>query len=226
MASPAEPSPSEDPIDRRLRDPGRIEALTDGVFAIVLTILVLEIAVPADLSSDSLRRVLEELRPTLAAWVTSFLIVGMYWVGHRDLFARVRYANRDLVWLNLLFLLPVSLIPFGASVIGEYPDEPIGLQLYGTIVIAAAVMRWALYSYVWHRPFLLEESPSRRDTRINQAMTWFALPMYVVATALASVSTTASRLAFFAGPFLYFATIAIMRDRPTRRADSDGTAGG
>lgn len=222
MASSGQPSPG-DPIDRRLRDPGRIEALTDGVFAIVLTILVLEVAVPADLSSDSLRRVLEGLQPTLAAWVISFLIVGMYWVGHRDLFARVRDANRDLVWLNLLFLLPVSLIPFGASVIGEYPDEPIGLQIYGGIVIAAAVMRWALYSYVWHRPSLLVEPPSRRDTRINRAMTWFALLTYLVATALASVSTTASRVAFFAGPLLYFAAIAIMRDRPARRlSDTNG----
>ena len=48
------------------------------------------------------------------AWIISFLLVGMYWVMHRDLFSRVRHVNRDLVWLNLLFLLPVSLIPFAA----------------------------------------------------------------------------------------------------------------
>ena len=94
----------------RLRNPDRVVALTDGVFAIIVTILVLELKVPSNLNHDSLRAVLEELRPTVVAWVISFLIAGMYWVAHRDLFARVRFVNRDLVWLNLLFLLPASLI--------------------------------------------------------------------------------------------------------------------
>ena len=95
-----------------LSSPDRVAALTDGVFAIVLTILVLEIAVPENLSEASLRHVLEELRPTVVAWVISFFITAMYWVAHRDLFMRVRAVNRDVVWLNMLFLLPVGLIPF------------------------------------------------------------------------------------------------------------------
>ena len=73
----------------RLTSPERVVMLTDGVFAIVLTLLVLEIAVPENLSEQSLRHVLEELRPTVLAWVISFLITGMYWVAHRDLFLRV-----------------------------------------------------------------------------------------------------------------------------------------
>ncbi|MCJ7672559.1 MAG: TMEM175 family protein, partial [Acidimicrobiia bacterium] len=92
---------SLDGLQQRLQSPDRVVALSDGVFAIILTILVLEIAVPKDLSHGSLGTVLEELRPTLFAWVISFLITGMYWVSHRDLFARVRVVNRDLVWLNL-----------------------------------------------------------------------------------------------------------------------------
>jgi uncharacterized membrane protein len=95
----------------RQASPDRVLALSDGVFAIVLTLLVLEIGVPENLATESLRSSLLELRPTLVAWVISFLITGMYWVGHRDLFNRVQSVNRDLVWLNLLFLLAVSLIP-------------------------------------------------------------------------------------------------------------------
>jgi uncharacterized membrane protein len=110
-------------VQQKLRSPERVAALSDGVFAIVMTILVLEIAVPANLSSDSLRDVLEELRPTFTAWVVSFLIAGMYWVAHRDLFARLRAVNRDVVWLNLVFLLPASLIPFGASMLGSTPTS-------------------------------------------------------------------------------------------------------
>lgn len=221
MVAPGTSPPSEDPAADRRRDPSRVEALSDGVFAIVLTILVLEIAVPTNLTSDSLRRVLEELQPTFVAWIISFLIVGMYWVGHRDLFARVRYANRDLVWLNLAFLLPVSMIPFGASVIGEYPDEPIGLHLYGIIVLAAAFLRLALYWYVARRPVLLWQAPSERETRFSLLVTSFAIPVYALATALADVSTTLSRILFFAGPVLYFVLIAILRERPATKTEAD-----
>ena len=77
-----------------------IGSFTDGVFAIIITILVLEIGVPSDLSEQSLREALDETGATLVAWVISFLIVGMYWVWHRDLFGRVRAVNRDLVWLT------------------------------------------------------------------------------------------------------------------------------
>ena len=78
-----------------LSSPERVVTLADGVFAIVLTILVLEIAVPANLSESSLRQVLEELQPTVVAWVISFLLTAMYWVAHRDLFLRIRAVNRD-----------------------------------------------------------------------------------------------------------------------------------
>ena len=85
---------------RRLGSPDRVVALSDGVFAIIITILVLEIAVPEDLSDRSLVQALDDLRPTLVAWVASFLLTGMFWIAHRDLFARVRVVNRDLVWLD------------------------------------------------------------------------------------------------------------------------------
>ena len=129
-------------------------ALSDGVFAIIITILVLELKVPPHLSQESFPALVEELRPTFVAWVASFLITGMYWVGHRDVFARVRFVNRDLVWLNLLFLLPASLIPFAASVLGQYPDESFALHIYGVVMIAASLMSLALYGYVIRHPGL------------------------------------------------------------------------
>ena len=90
-----------------MHSPERVTMLSDGVFAIVLTILVLELKVPHGLAHKSLGEAIHELRPTFLAWTVSFLITGMYWVAHRDIFARVRTVNRDLVWLNLLFLLPM-----------------------------------------------------------------------------------------------------------------------
>ena len=121
---------------------------TDGVFAIIITILVLDIRVPSDLDGASLRSALGDVGPTLVAWIISFLLTGMFWVWHRDVFAGVREINRDVVWLNLLFLVPVSLIPFAASVMGEYDRSPIALHLYGAVLIAVSIMRAALFRYL------------------------------------------------------------------------------
>ena len=110
---------SETSTAERRGNPEPISAFVDGTFAIIITILVLEIGVPSDLSEQSLRPALDEIGPTLIAWVISFFLVGMYWVWHRDLFVKVRHVNRDAIWLNIIFLLPVCLVPFAAAVLGR-----------------------------------------------------------------------------------------------------------
>ncbi len=207
--------------ESRGSDPGRVEALTDGVFAIVITILVLEIAVPPNLSEESFLDTLDELRPTAVAWVVSFLLTGMYWVMHRDLFARIRYVNRDLVWLNLLFLLPISLIPFAAQVLGEYPQEPAALHIYGAVLIAVTVMRFALYAYVVRRPALLWDPSVLSRSRLGLVVAAAPLPVYLLAMALAAAAPAASVLLFFALPGLYFLLVTLLRDRPGTRGEAD-----
>ena len=195
--------------------------LTDGVFAIVLTILVLEIKVPPNLSEQSLRQVFEELRPTLLAWVISFLITAMYWVAHRDLFSRVRIVNRDLVWLNLLFLLPVALIPFAASMLGEYSQEPLALRLYGVVLIAATVMRLLLFWYVIRRPALLWPDQSTERAGIGLAIAAAPILVYALAMIVAEASPTASICLYFSVPILYFLLITLLRDRTGTRSEAD-----
>jgi uncharacterized membrane protein len=205
----------------RLANPDRVTALSDGVFAIVLTILVLEIAVPESLSGTSLRLALEELRPTLVAWVISFLITGMYWVAHRDLFSRVQAVNRDLVWLNLLLLLPVSLIPFAASVLGTYPEEPIAVRLYGVVMIAATVMRLALYWYLIRRPALLWPDESTERAGLGLAIGAAPILVYAAAMTVADTSPTLSITLYFALPVLYFLLITLLRSRANTKDEAD-----
>ena len=205
----------------RLSSPERVVTLTDGVFAIVLTLLVLEIAVPDHLSEQSLRHVLEELRPSVVAWVISFMITAMYWMAHRDLFLRVRWVNRDLVWLNLLFLLPVGLIPFASSLLGKYPDDATALRFYGVVLIVATTMRLVLYAYVVRRPALLD--PERVPERIGIGLTIAAAPVlvYVIAMAVAGASTTASLILYFSVPILYFLLVTLLRDRGGTRSEAE-----
>lgn len=210
-----------DPVRARRGDPERVVAFTDGVFAIIITILVLEIGVPSNLSDQSLRQAIEEIGPTLVAWVISFLLTGMYWVWHRDLFNQVRIVNRDLIWLNLLFLLPTALIPFAAAVLGEYHDEPLALHLYGAVLIAVSLMRMLMYWYVANRPSLMWEPKPARNRRIGLLLGASTIAVYLAAMLVADAAPTLSLSLYFGLPILYFVLVAVLRTRPETREEAE-----
>ncbi len=97
----------------RQNDPTRVLALSDGVFAIILTLLVLEIHVPELSGDQGLWDALRELRPSLVAFLISFVVVANAWARHRDLFALIRRTDRVVIWLNILYMLPLAMLPFG-----------------------------------------------------------------------------------------------------------------
>ena len=145
----------------------------------------------------------------------------MYWVWHRDLFTRVRAVNRDLIWLNLVFLLPVSLIPFVAAVLGEYHDEPIALHLYGLALIAVSLARILLYHYVSKRPALLWEPDSVRARRVGLTIAAAPIPLYLLAMLMADAAPSASLAVYFAVPAAYFVLITVLRSHPNTADDAD-----
>ena len=156
----------------RLHDPARVLALSDGVFAIIITLLILEIHVPELTQGQSLNQALGEVRPSLTAFVISFVLAGMYWVGHRDLFALIRRTDRGLVWLNILFLylLPLCLLPFAAGMLGRYDQEPVALRIYGLVLVVIAVMRVVIWLYATNRPHLLWQRLDDRQRRAGLAL--------------------------------------------------------
>lgn len=118
----------------------RIVALSDGVIAIVLTILVLGIEVPenADFSPSGLLRLLESMGHDIFVYSVSFVVIGGYWLQHHVVFHYPRYGSRKLAWLNLLFLLLLSLIPFTTQLKSAYRAEP-----------AVMVIMAGLHMLVW-----------------------------------------------------------------------------
>jgi uncharacterized membrane protein len=192
-------------------DPARVLALSDGVFAIIITLLVLEIHVPELAQGHSLYEALREVRPSFTAFVISFVLAGMYWVGHRDLFALIRRTDRNLVWLNILYLLPLCLLPFGAGLIGRYEDEPVALRIYGLLLVTIAVMRVIIWLYATSRPHLLWAPLDARQRRaglsLNLTPGLADLLAFLVAPAAPGVS-----LAIYAAlPVLYFLSITVLR---------------
>lgn len=136
------------PVPRFL-NPERTTAFSDGVFAIVITILVLGIEVPSDLNVPAPE--LDEIRRTAAhqLWVyfISFCIVGSYWLQHTVLFGSLRTIDRPMTVLNLLYLLPVTLLPFVTQVMGAHRSSWWGVALFGAVNLAVVL----IYSWMWTR---------------------------------------------------------------------------
>jgi uncharacterized membrane protein len=203
----------------RTHDPARVLALSDGVFAIINTLLVLEIHVPELTQGQSLNQALEEVRPSFTAFVIAFLLTGLYWVGHRDLFALIRRTDRGLVWLNILYLLPLCLLPFGAGLLGRYDQEPVALRIYGLLLVLIAVMRVVIWLYATNRPHLLWEQPDARQRRVGLAVGLFPGLVYLLAFLVARTAPGLS-LAIYAGlPVLYFLSITVLRSGRKRNQE-------
>jgi uncharacterized membrane protein len=209
------------PRAQRKLDPDRVLTFTDGVFAIVITILVLDLKVPDLGSGQSLADSLEEMRPTFVSFVISFLIVGMYWAWHRSTFAQVRYIDTSVLWINLLYLLAVSLIPFAASVLGDYPDEAAALHLYGVVLIAATLVRILLFWYLGRHATLLWQDSTEKSRRLGFSLAAAPLVVYVVAMLVADALPTLSLVLYFAVPLLYLGLVAVLQTAPRTKAAAE-----
>jgi uncharacterized membrane protein len=197
----------------RQHDPARLLALSDGVFAIVLTLLVLEIQVPDLARGQSLNDALREVRPSFIGFLISFVVTAIAWAGHRDLFALIRRTDRNLVWLNVLYLLPVSLLPFGAALISRYEREPVALRMYGVLLFLIAVTRLFVWVYATKRPHLLFDPIDRRTRTVVVLMVGVSAVLNALAIVIAQGAPVASLAIYAAVPVLYF--IGLFVDRAT-----------
>ena len=125
--------------DERRRDPSRVLALTDGVYAIIITLLVLDIHVPTLEAHETLGTAISEVRPSFISFTIAFIVAAMQWVGHRDLFTLIRDTDRGIVWLSLLTLFTACLLPFGSALLSRYHQDPLALRMFGLILIATSL---------------------------------------------------------------------------------------
>jgi uncharacterized membrane protein len=137
---------------------GRLEAFSDGVIAILITIMVLEFEVPHGASLESLR----PLVPVFSAYVVSFVFLGIYWSNHHHMLHLTERVNGGILWANLHLLFWLSLVPFVTAWIGEYHDAAMPTALYGVVMLLASIAY-----YVLSRTIIAAHGP---DSRIAQAI--------------------------------------------------------
>jgi uncharacterized membrane protein len=175
----------------------RLESFSDGVIAVAITLLVLNIAVPLPEKTPRLGHTLGAQWPIYAAYVISFMTIGIIWINHHAMISRLARADYSILILNLLLLLTIAVIPFGTSLLATYLKQGHGDKLaagiYGAILLAmalafAAVNRQILFG----RPHLMrpELSLERRKQIFTRSVSGVA--PYVAATALAVVSPYAT----------------------------------
>jgi len=129
----------------------RIEAFSDGVFAIVVTLLVLELKVPAlrdPHSAAELGHQLVDLLPRFLSWLISFVIVCKFWLNHNYVLGLARHATYGMVWLNSLFLMFQSFVPFPTAMMGEYAGNPLAVSAFGLVMAGNTLLFIALHAYI------------------------------------------------------------------------------
>jgi len=142
---------------------GRVEALTDGIFAIVMTLLVLELKVP-DLphtaGRDEILAKMKELRPFFFSFAITFVLSGSFWFFHHVLFHFIRQVTRPLVWLNIAFLMFVSLLPFSTNFMGHFIRQPIAVMFYFGNQFVLALLLKAQWIYAERQGLMNPEANS------------------------------------------------------------------
>ncbi|RVU28655.1 DUF1211 domain-containing protein [Streptomyces antnestii] len=203
---------------------GRVEAFSDGVFAIAITLLILEIKVPEVQGHESLWHALGHQWPSYAAYVVSFLVIGIMWVNHHQVFSYVVRVDRTLMFLNLVLLLVVAAVPWPTAMLAAYLREPgtshVAAAVYSIVMVAMALSFQALWWHLTRTGHLFDDlvdNAAARRTRARFALGSLAYPAAVGLSFVSAPLTLAAHgvIAVYYG----FNQVPV----PTReRADGDG----
>jgi uncharacterized membrane protein len=167
----------------------RLEAFSDGVFAVAITLLVLEISVPA---GEHLWRQLKEEWPSFASFFVSFWVIGIIWVNHHGVIDHLKRADRGVLYLNLLVLMSVVLIPFATALMAEHlksgADEHVAAAVYAGAFVLMAIAFGVLWEYITRHREKLGVELSDEDVRRRSIAFQIGNPIYAAAVIVAFIS--------------------------------------
>lgn len=171
----------------------RILALSDGVFAIVITLLVLEIKVP-EVAAGELTHALYEAVPKILSHIVSFVVLGIYWVGHHNVFQHIKRHDRALLWLNILFLLSVASMAYPTGLIVQYPDQRSAIILYAATLIVGGLTLDLIWRHATKDHRLVSETMQPDFISAVNRRILVAPLLYLLAIVLSFVSVLLSYL--------------------------------
>jgi uncharacterized membrane protein len=177
-------------------DTNRLEAFSDGVFAIAITLLILEIKVPAP--EVPLAVGLSELWPSYLAYAVSFIVIGAIWINHHAMFEAIDHIDTEMLLLNTLHLLFIAFLPFPTAVLAqafhERHDESLAAAFYGGVLTIIGILVTSMWFYACHNRRLLSASVSEEEARRAMKRYLIGPTGYAISTVTAFASP---RLAVF-----------------------------
>jgi len=187
----------------------RIEAFSDGVFAIVITLLVLELRVPHiehGQDFNELAAAVGRLAPKFLSFLLSFVFVAIFWGTHHQVFHQLRHSTRGLLWLNNLFLLFLTFLPFPTALLGEYPENRFAVMFFGLEMIFAISAMLLLRWYAIFKAKLLKTEVIEAEIKKATIAGVVNVAFYVVAVIMCFFNTTTAIGIYVLIPFLYLFT--------------------
>ena len=199
---------------RRLSESSRVEAFSDGVFSIAITLLVLELAIPAVKGSFAGAR---DEWVSYVAYLAAFGSIGVLWMGHHTVFSRIRAVDAGLLWRNLVLLLTVSVVPFPTAVIasafriGNERDQAAAVVAYAIVGMASGVAWLLLFSYLRGHPNLIDPATDLQFFRLKEPL--LTIVGYGISALIGWFVSPAAALAIF----LVFPAVYVVRVRSGAR---------
>jgi len=201
---------------------GRTEAFSDGVFAIAITLLILEVSVPESAFHDLWSGIADQW-PSYLAYVTSFITIGGIWLAHHGIFRRLQYVNRELMVINLLLLMAVSFLPFPTKLMAEaiHDEEATraAVIFYGAVLLVISLLFSLLWGSIARDRGILKPDVTVKEINAIAIAATPSIGFYVVVIVLA---VFAPRVAVFG--YLVIAVVAVLRTRGDRTPKSTTTS--
>jgi uncharacterized membrane protein len=206
----------------------RVETFSDGVVAIIITIMVLSLKLP-DMNKDATARALHHhlqvLVPYFIPYAFSFMMIGIFWINHHHMFHLLEKTDEPLLLWNLLFLFWMSLVPLGTAMIGTTPTEPDAVAFYGFILLCTT-LSLAIMRYHTIRRGLVHQD---KDRAVNQEIrgvtlkartkSYFGAGAYLISVPLAYASVYAAYVCFLVSAIIFFIPDGIDDERLAERIE-------
>lgn len=215
-SEPATPDPAEsgsavaaEDHARGTEEFSRVIAFSDGIFAIAMTLLVVEVAVPTLQDADSIRELadqLNEMSEQIISFFISFAVIGRYWLAHHSFVADLARIDSGLIFRNLVYLALIAFVPFPTALLGDYFYNPLAVSLYAVVIAIVSGLEVVMFRHAYHRG-LLRKKPSAESYRWDLLQSLAPVAFFLVSVPFAFWSPYAAVVCWWlVGPFEAYVT--------------------
>ena len=199
----------------------RLENFSDGVFAIVLTLLAFQFKVPKFSNDVDLMQNFYELvriAPYLLGFIFSFFFIAVFWVNHHHLYHVIKETNGTLLWYNIYFLFWITMLPFAIAMVGDHPLVPLAAVSLGFVLFMASVAAYLLFRYSYVKSKLVDETLSNDSIKSGLSKNMLAIIITLIGILIAFKWVYISYCVYFAVLIIYVNPLKMeKRIRPTWR---------